>query len=855
VLVLVIALVVVVAGGGLLVANKLGALGGSIKVTGTAPAFTGDWTRGVTQSWSQEFPTEWDGWYYDYSSWLLTPQGWVISDTAALHGFDPATGQATWSMNFGDRDHVSCAHTPVNGKLACLESLWTNAASTSQVCLIDPQTGEQQCLGIDGAVTTQYGWSIDWEGVVAADGALFVNGSTGDESEGAHQRWAVALRIDVDPLKVVWTNAFAPGACGSADPTQTWDPSSNGTQAVDAGDGRGVTANVFWYRGHWQGDYGVQPFAVDTRNGESILPPNTCPEIVPVTGDTFIVPNDIQPGPVTLPSGGQVIFVHAVGGALAYGTPCSSNAGTSEGDVVYPAVPVYYTVAAGGSASFEMGTLGVIDGASWDVTLRLQHFLAGSEGSYLNAAAAGNTVVVAGGSGEVVAVDYTTGQVQWSAMMPSDAEHGAVSDAAVFILGDAVAVTSQDPASPETTLFSLATGQQIGQMPGYAVVSRDGSMLGIVTGRSITRYVPDPEGWQAPADMPSCPSGGTPVAWTKYADGSMLICSRDGEYEVVASQGWAARQIDWTAGGYTVTFSNRATIQGYLGGSLVYVDYPHTTDYVASEAWTVSSGPAGFGDQTPGVTACPTGTYPVSLSTWDGGWLLVCGTSASAPTSLAFKDGSAGQEELTTVDTSTGGGYCAEGPPGQVCVYRSPALVVINGEQHSIDHNYFLGAGAGGAGQGAGSYGVPAPDATAHAQVQYLVAILSSSAAMRTSIDQPSRDIMACQNLPDAVIQIQWVAQNRVDLMAALGSTPVDHIPNGTQLVTQLRAALEASFNADEAFVDWGRAQQSSGCSPEPQKAIDADQAAGDAKDAFCVTWNTQIAPVYGVPQFTTSQI
>jgi len=33
------------------------------------------------------------------------------------------------------------------------------------------------------------------------------------------------------------------------------------------------------------------------------------------------------------------------------------------------------------------------------------------------------------------------------------------------------------------------------------------------------------------------------------------------------------------------------------------------------------------------------------------------------------------------------------------------------------------------------------------------------------------------------------------------------------------------------------------------------NQAAGDAKDIFCANWNSQIAPVYGVPEFTTAQI
>jgi len=188
-------------------------------------------------------------------------------------------------------------------------------------------------------------------------------------------------------------------------------------------------------------------------------------------------------------------------------------------------------------------------------------------------------------------------------------------------------------------------------------------------------------------------------------------------------------------------------------------------------------------------------------------------------------------------------------------VYSSPAVVSIGGTQHSVDSNYFASSGGGGAGQGTGSYGVPAPDPTAQAQVQYLVGILNSSAATRTSLGQPSQDVDNCQDLPDAVAQIQVVAQNRQDLMTALNSAPVDHIPNGTQLVAQLQAALQASYNNDEAFINWGQAQQSSGCSQMPQDVTDTNTAAGNAKDAFCNTWNSQIAPTYNVPAFTTDQI
>jgi len=500
-----------------------------------------------------------------------------------------------------------------------------------------------------------------------------------------------------------------------------------------------------------------------------------------------------------------------------------------------------------------------VGGAAWGVTLPLQTCIDMGP-CFLAGAAAGNILVVAAGLGQITAFDYTTGKPLWSANAPiSDFGYDMYSNLFVSIVGNIVAVTSSGLENGDkTTLLSLATGQQIAQIPGDAVISSDGTMLAVgnqtTAGVTVSRYVPATGDWrQLPADVPSCPSGMSPVSWTKYADGSILICSGNGKYQVVASQGWTARQIDWTDDGYTITFSNRGTIRVYLGGTMVLVDNPHTRVYTASESWMISSGTSTFNIQPTALPACPTGTYPISLSTWDGGWLLVCGTSADAPTSLVYSDGS-NQGQGTGVET-VAGGYCADGPSGQVCVYRSPAVVTIDGTQHSVDDNYFAGSGGGGAGQGTGSYGVPAPDATAQAQVQYLVNILNSSAATRASLGPPSVDVQQCQNLPSAIAQIQVVAQNRSDLMTALDSAPVDHIPGGDQLVAQLRAALQASYDADEAYAAWGQAQQSS-CSVQPPQAVtDTNNAAGTTKNAFCATWNAQIAPVYGVPGFTADQI
>jgi len=864
-LVLAIVLVAVVAVGAVLLFHKGGSSGSGgsngLKVTGTAPVYTEDWTKGVTQQWSQQFSNgshNTTNWGYGYTPWVISQQVWVIGNNTGIDGIDPATGQTMWHYDMSNNGWISCAQTLVGGNVACLWSDYSNSTPTSKVCLIDPTTGTQQCLDLDGAVTPPPGWTVGWGTLVTGDGALFVSGATGDNNSNIS--WSTALRIDVNPLKVQWAKEFGPGDCGNGD--QPYDVSYSGEPA-DAGDGTGVTGNVFWYRGAFQGDSGVSPFALDIRNGQSIFSSDICPSIAPVSNDTFIVPDDVQDGAITLPGGGQVNFVHVTGGAIAYGSPAASDAGIVDSDTARPSLPVYYVPQPPDAefGQYTQGTLGVLSGASWNITMQLQQFIVGGGGSHLNAVVSGNTIVVAGGAGQVMAIDYTTGQVQWSVTVPyEDIGYGSTSDQAVFIVGNVVAVSKMGySTSDQTTLLSLTTGQQISQMPGAALVSSDGSMLGVVNENggtySVTRYVPNTESQQTPpSDAPACPAGMTPVTWTKYSDGSVLICSGNGNYQVISSQGLTASQIDWTDGGYTVTFINGDVLTAYLGGSSVTVTKGGTpTQYVADESWTIATGTADFTDTPTGIPSCPSSTYPISLSIWNGGWLVVCGTGPDAPTSLTYSDG--GSQGQGSNVSAVGGGYCADSSSGKVCVYQSPAVVSIGNTQHSVDNNYFSGAGGGGAGQGTGSYGVPAPDATAQAQVQYLVNILNSSAATRSSLGPPSVDVQNCQNLPDAIAQIQVVAQNRQDLMTALNSTPVDHIPNGAQLVTQLQAALQASYDADMAYAAWGQ-QQETNCAVQPPQAVtDTNNNAGAAKDTFCNTWNTQIAPIYNVPGFTTDQI
>jgi len=366
------------------------------------------------------------------------------------------------------------------------------------------------------------------------------------------------------------------------------------------------------------------------------------------------------------------------------------------------------------------------------------------------------------------------------------------------------------------------------------------------------------DGSNVPVDAPDCPAGMTPLSWTDYSADSVLVCRGSGDYSIATSAGLHANRLEFTSGGYKVTFTDGSTVDASLDGALVAAATNNTTTvYVARESWSFWGGAASFTNTPNGLNPCPSSSYAISLSTWDSGWIMVCGSSTSNPTYGEYMDvGFQGASELSSV-AYTGTGYCGDDSShGQtVCVYQAPAVVTIGDTQHSVPNNYFAGSGAGGAGMGVGSYQVPAPNDTARDQVRYLVDILNRSSTQRQSLTPAAQNVIDCKNLPTAIGQINNIAQNRTDLMSALDSAPVDQISGGDLIVGKLRAALQSSINADLAWVGWGQSQLMYGCSAEPQSVKDAEASATAAKGAFCDAWQVQIANVYGVPAFTKGEI
>jgi len=362
-----------------------------------------------------------------------------------------------------------------------------------------------------------------------------------------------------------------------------------------------------------------------------------------------------------------------------------------------------------------------------------------------------------------------------------------------------------------------------------------------------------------PAGLGSCPAQMTPVGWTQYPEGHMLVCGTLDTFDVQLAHGGkdlTATDLTFVKDGWTVTSKDGTVVTVRLGGGMVTVG---STSW-AAQGWSRATGLIVFSGAE--VSGCPSADTPLSLATWADGWVLVCGADQHRPTWAAWYDPGVGSGTSSNVRTTTGQ-YCASSGSLDVCTTASPAIVLFSGGpdvQRAPQANWFVGYGPGGAGSGTGFSDVPTPDDTDADQVRYLVDLLVQSASARASLGPAVTAVIECNNVSAQIPIISSVADNRRELLTALDTTPVDKIPNGQTLLTQLRDALNAALGADEAYLAWAREMVATGCAVSTSSSHWADgqfydELAGTTKTTFVNNWNATIAPRYNAPTFTRDQI
>ena len=482
-----------------------------------------------------------------------------------------------------------------------------------------------------------------------------------------------------------------------------------------------------------------------------------------------------------------------------------------------------------------------------------------------------STVYALSDTGRVWSFDVGTGRVNWwGSFAPSqDAEDMSpwltlIDDSmlGLYVSGD------------QWSYYRTADGQLDAALTNLALrwpEAADGFLSGGSGERSVVLEPAFPQArasrLAAPAEMPACPSGMAAVSWTKYDTGSVLLCAGSGaDYQVVISDtarpGLVASGLAFEPSGIAVTCTDGTVYRIGGGASIVIVDAGGASSvHAASQAWTPSSGQTSYRDPQSGIVPCPAGSWPISLSTWGGGWLLVCGTDSATPTWLGFADGVA-QGSSTSV-TATASGYCADTEAGRACANRAPALVVVTpsggaARQHPVSDNYFPGAGAGGAGEGSGAYGVDAPKGTAADEARYLEQVLQASAKTRASLKTVLAHLNNNQASDADVAMLQSVVDGRGQLIDAIDGAPIANLPDGAALVAILREALSVSKQTDELYVVWAQQIQAKdwdAAHATIQRWRGPASKSEELKKQFVARWNANVAPTYGLSKFAASQI
>lgn len=815
-----------------------------LQVTGSPPAADGSWASGTRRVWrvAAEHPDTIQGGRISYSGIAPRTSGaWAVTDfvgdtTHAYWGLDPESGSVTW----GYETYRACADADLNGLVPCLDHVRKGSSDEWEpvLRLVDWATSKPVTtttftkLGLgktdlnpvsDVAVVngelvltlpSYPQWSGDYLGDLAGVTVARVS------ADGKNTRWTVSNKCTGDawrqvPGRILTDGLLTPG-------------------------------------------YGV---AVDFETGRSIIDAKACPVL---TGRAVLRVDPSAgagiPAQAPAPGGGTVTISRA------------EWSGFRLADAPPPQPLTLLDVQTGTSDQYgsRAGTakLTAIDAATgrpaWTTALEVAVTVQDGVASGGLVSFDGQRLLVLN-DGRVRAVEPATGAVLWTATSPEAHQVSRTADGTLLI-GNYQGTAALDP----------NTGAQLWSLPGEIrpAPGRDGreDLLQLATDPEadqdfVARLVPAdrPVKTRAvPDGAPSCPAGMSPISWTRYEGGSILLCRQDQRYVVVMPEhpDWAATELTFVPGGYQVAFDNGVRMRSSLGGSAIEIAENGQTRLAPTiQSWTDAAGKASFAAPKD-LATCPAGSWPISLSVFDGGWLLVCGTGPAQPTAMSYLTG--GNRRDTDRVSFGNGGYCGEWDATKVCAYHAPAMVSertgANEVQHSVSSDYFTGRGAGGSGKGTGSFGVESPRDNDKDQVRYLRQILQKSMTGRSNLDAAVNQVRGCTDLAEAITTLRSVTANREELLAALEATPLNAVPDGAVLVARLRTALQLSRDSDRVWVQWAESEQASGCAqstgnPLYQQVVGMNHEVARAKDDFLAIWNKKTAPAYGAPTFSRSQI
>jgi hypothetical protein len=146
----------------------------------------------------------------------------------------------------------------------------------------------------------------------------------------------------------------------------------------------------------------------------------------------------------------------------------------------------------------------------------------------------------------------------------------------------------------------------------------------------------------------------------------------------------------------------------------------------------------------------------------------------------------------------------------------------------------------------------------ARQQAEAVEELLAGSSDARSSLPDAIAGATRCDR--DAVEAIREITVSRRDQLATAQALSVGALKGGARLKDALVEALDASHDADVAFLAWAGRQVESGCA-EPvegdrdyRRGLDRSEAAQKAKTRFAAAWRP-IAEAYGLTLWKPGQI
>lgn len=160
-------------------------------------------------------------------------------------------------------------------------------------------------------------------------------------------------------------------------------------------------------------------------------------------------------------------------------------------------------------------------------------------------------------------------------------------------------------------------------------------------------------------------------------------------------------------------------------------------------------------------------------------------------------------------------------------------------------HNTFAPQTAASQPSGGGSAGNASATAgsTAATQATAVNGVLDAMSNSRSEFAGAMNDAQQCANLDGAATVIQKVVGERQSELSSAQGLQVDALPSGAQLKDALTRSLQASLDADNAYLAWANANKGcSGTTPETSDYDNGNQISTDratpAKQEFLQLWD-----------------